>query len=727
MNEPSDDSHTQRRFAPERILVMLLAVVPLLPTLRAQFIYDDTTIIRDNTLLRGWGALVRVWTTPYWPSDGVDSLGLYRPLQLALLSVVWNLTGGAAQWFHLYALILTALTALAAWWLIRKGVGALPALVAAAWFATHPLHIEAAASVANTSELVVVLCVVGLTALLGGSDETRSARAEWGRTVAFGLLAGAALAAKESGLLAVPLALVTAWGWSAAQEHVPMRDFVRRHARFVLASVVAVSAIVLVRLVVLGSPVSHGSIAAQGLSGLTTSGRLGAMMSLWPRVAGMLLWPTSLSPYYGPTTFPENGRGLALLSATVVLALSVLAVLAAKRGDRRALVGTSWIVLSYLPASNLITPTGQILSDRTLFGATVGVAMLLALVLEVMPRFIRRASAVICALVIARSAIYGTHYAVAWTSHRALWTWLAEVSPNEHLSYKLLGMDARARGDTAAALTLLERANAMAPLDRQIRFEYGQVLYSTGRYASAEKTLAPLLRDGDARSEPGFVALYLDAVGRASGPEAVVQAARTLLHSESTPVAALFLGVALEQLGRPAAADSAYAAGLMHTPSDSALLARRAALGKSRVTSAQAVDCPPPVQNGVSNDNVFVACQTTKPVHWTRSPVPRYPKVFVAAGVPGTVQLQFIVGKNGRADITSIGIFQSSHQLFEAAVREAIVGWTAEPARVGRDTVRQLVRAKFVFTLVAAPRACPRTREYDATLDEETVVVCTQP
>jgi Flp pilus assembly protein TadD len=174
--------------------------------------------------------------------------------------------------------------------------------------------------------------------------------------------------------------------------------------------------------------------------------------------------------------------------------------------------------------------------------------------------------------------LVGTHYAIAWTSHRSLWLRLAESQPNEHLSYKLLGMDARARGDTVHAMELLERAFAMAPADRQLRFEVGQAQYSAGKFGPAANTLAPLLKDGDARAEPGFVALYLDAVGRASGPEAVVRAATPLLHSETASVAALFLGVAMEQLGRPAAADSAYVAGLKRSSADSALLTRRAAL-----------------------------------------------------------------------------------------------------------------------------------------------------
>ena len=163
------------------LVLLALAITPLLPTLRAAFVYDDTTIIRDNLLLRGWGALGRVWSQPYWPSDGVDALGLYRPLHIALLATVWNATGGSALWFHLYALGLAALATVAVWWMVRRGTGAAAALVAAAWFATHPLHVEAVASVANTSELIVMLCIAGLVRVLGASPRLPGSDSEIGR------------------------------------------------------------------------------------------------------------------------------------------------------------------------------------------------------------------------------------------------------------------------------------------------------------------------------------------------------------------------------------------------------------------------------------------------------------------------------------------------------------------------------------------------------------------
>ena len=561
-------------------LIALAAVLPLLPTLRAAFVYDDTTIIRDNTLLRGWSALAHAWSAPYWPTTGADVSGLYRPLHVAVLSMLWNVGGGAAWPFHLYSLALHSAVALAVWWLLRRGVGTVAAAVGALWFATHPLHVEAVASAANTAELLVVGCTIALTWLLVRRSPRSGAAgvvADWSTALGCAALTAAAVLSKESGLLALPIAALTAWGWHpAAAER--RGDLLRGRRRVWLACGAALAVALLARTIVLGAPVARVSIAAPGLDVLTPAERIVAMLSLWPRIARMIVWPGLLAPYYGPTILPAERGGLAVLALLSALALVALALITARRGDRRPVVALAWVALSYLPASNLLTATGQLIADRTLFGATVGAALALGWAMDSVPRRARVALVIVAALAIARDTLASARYAVAWSSHRTLWERLVEVSPTEPRGYQLLGIDARERGDTTRALPLLARAFAMEPRARRTRFEYGQLLYTTGRYAQAVQVLAPLLANGDVRREPQFVAMYLDAVGRAEGADAVVREGRPLLRSESAATAALFVGAAHEQRGRLAAADSVYAIGLRAAPQDSLLRAARASV-----------------------------------------------------------------------------------------------------------------------------------------------------
>jgi hypothetical protein len=334
-------------------------MLPVLPTLRAAFVYDDTTIIRDNPVLRGWGSLVHVWSSPYWSGDGGEALGLYRPVQQALLAVVWNIGHGSALLFHAYAIVLAAVTSIGVWYLLRHGVGGMAALVGAAWFASHPLHVEAIASVANTSELIVALSTLGLTFVLArrGPDFAGVTGRRAVRLLLVAALAGAAIGAKESGLLAIPLAVLTAWGWTKpTDDRSSLTAFVRGQSREILAAIACVAAVLLARLAVLGAPVSTANIGARGISGASASERIVTMMSLWPRIVRMLLLPSGLSPYYGPTIVPEHSGGLAVLSLAVLIALSGIVFVIARRGDARPIVALGWMVLTYLPASTAVRP-----------------------------------------------------------------------------------------------------------------------------------------------------------------------------------------------------------------------------------------------------------------------------------------------------------------------------------------------------------------------------------
>ena len=560
----------------------LVAALPLVPTLRAGFVYDDTVIVRDNVLLRGWSALGRVWSAPYWPTTDVDASGLYRPLHVALLAALWNAGSGSPRPFHVYALALYVLVVLAVWRLLRAGVGSLAAALGALWFATHPLHVEAVASVANSAELLVVALTIALAWLLARemteTSTERDALREWGIALAAAALTAGAMLSKESGLLALPVAAITAWGWRASRDAPRAMIAVRRLERVWLACAAALAMALLARTAVLAAPVARVSIAAPGLDVLTPTERIVAMLSLWPRIAMMLGWPSNLAPYYGPTILPAQRSALAALAVISMIALVAVVLLLARRGERRPVVALAWVALTYLPASNLLTATGQLLADRTLFGATVGVTLGLALALDRVPRRARSALVLVCALAIARDALASARYAVAWSSHRTLWERLVQVSPAESRGYQLLGIDARERGDTTRALPLLARAFAMEPRDRRTRFEYGQLLYATSRFAHAAQVLAPLLASGDVRREPQFAAMYLDAVGRSQGPQGVVNEGTPLLRSESAAIVAAFVGTAHEQLGRLAAAESAYAVGLRVAPDDTILRARRASV-----------------------------------------------------------------------------------------------------------------------------------------------------
>jgi len=78
---------------------------------------------------------------------------------------------------------------------------------------------------------------------------------------------------------------------------------------------------------------------------------------------------------------------------------------------------------------------------------------------------------------------------------------------------------------------------------------------------------------------------------------------------------------------------------------------------------------------------------------------PRYPSSMQSAGLEGDVRAQFVVDTLGRVEQGSFQVMQSTHDVFAAAVREAMNRARFKPAEAGGRKVRQLVEQTFTFRI----------------------------
>ena len=77
----------------------------------------------------------------------------------------------------------------------------------------------------------------------------------------------------------------------------------------------------------------------------------------------------------------------------------------------------------------------------------------------------------------------------------------------------------------------------------------------------------------------------------------------------------------------------------------------------------------------------------------------RYPDMLKSANIEGEVLAQFVVDENGRYEAGTFKVLKSSHDLFTAAVKNALPNMRFYPAEVGGRKVKQLVQQPFTFTL----------------------------
>jgi hypothetical protein len=520
--------------------------------------------------------------------------GLYRPLLMTLFAIVWNAGGHWPLWFHAMCVAMHMAATLLVWRLLRSGVSRWPAVLGALWFAVHPVHVEAVANIANSSEVLVGLWTCALALWLARIDDNPG-RISWARAAVAGALYLAASLSKESGAVAPVLAGLWLWGWHKAPGAATPRSAAQLLARWwpVLAAWGAAALIVIIaRHLVLGGPVSEASIAPSGLYELSALQRMRAMLALGPTILRLLIWPGPPTPYYGPSVLAQ-ATAATWATITIVTLLIVLAVGAwlAKRGDRRVVAAVAWVLVAFLPASNLLVATGQILSERTLYVPSIGVAMLIGVTLQAvwsisgrMPalRVLRTAAIAASAVVATMLAIRTARASEVWRDHSSLFAQMIGSESGAYRGYWLLGLEDRRRGRRSNAIEMFDKAYTEYPGDPGLLMDFSITLYEEGDYRRAASVGAGLMQWPHLRDHPTWVSIYLDALGRAYGPDSVIAVGGRLMAEAPSPKTALFVGFAHETRGDLAGAVQNYRAGLRLSPSDSALRDRLAKTQRTR-------------------------------------------------------------------------------------------------------------------------------------------------
>ena len=508
---------TTRRAMPKGLaaaVVALAATLPLLPTLRAGFVYerrhDDRPRQHDAAwMVRARSRVERAVLAEQRPGRTSPPVSP-DPRRAALGSVEprWRL-----PWlFHLYAVGLHLTVALLLWRLLGGAVGRVAATMGALWFATHALHVETVASVANSSELLVALFTIALAIVIARAESVEGVASEWAVALLAGALTVGAVLSKESGVFALPVAAVTAWGWRRVADAPAARTMARRHARIWVACAASLAIALLARGRARRPRRARVDRRARpGRDDAARAHRDDALPLAADRrhgrvaVGALALLRTDHSP--GTAGGARRRR-----RARRACVRPALAAALARRGDRRPRLGRMDRIdlpagvepsdfggsVHRRPDAARSDDRGRVrsrLGDRPLFVAPPGSAD----------------HRIGCADL--HDASVSLRYAAVWSSHRTLWERLVQTSPAEYPATSC-SASTRASMATRRARSRCWRApSRWSRVTAACEFEYGQVLYTTARYAAAAEVLAPLLRDGDVRREPAFVAMF-DAVGR---------------------------------------------------------------------------------------------------------------------------------------------------------------------------------------------------------------------
>ena len=457
-----------RRTAVSVALLLLLVALVYWPVAGFGFVpFDDDVYVYGNPLVLGGltpGNVVRAFTTLY--------ADYWIPATWASLMVDASLWGLWPGGFHLTNVALHAAAALLFFQLLRRflGVTGIP-LLAAALFATHPLHVESVAWVTERKDVLSqTFFLLFLHAWL--SHLRRPAASRFAGAL---LLLALSLMSKPMAVTAPALLLVLDW-WPLGR----LRHGGRRRLVACAAEKLPLALIVLC-FGVLTAFAQHRAGAMITLANYPLPNRVGNAVVMSMRNLGKLLWPQNLAPLYSVPpggAFPPFATAVA---ATLLTAL-IASIVFLRRRQPWLAAGFAWYFVALLPVCGLFASGAAVMADRftylPLLGVYTAAACLAFRVTAVARHPARSAALLLIPLLLAMSAHRQTLF---WHDGVTLFRRALAVSPDDSFVRNNLGVALSEAGRTAEALPQFEAAVRLDPASALARNNLGRVLGELGR------------------------------------------------------------------------------------------------------------------------------------------------------------------------------------------------------------------------------------------------------
>ena len=511
-------SSRQRAFEPRAgfpqwgipIIIVALTAAAFYPALQNSFVnWDDYKNIVENPHYRGLG-----WTNFRWMFTTFH-MGHYQPLSWVTLGLDYVFWGMNPFGYHLTNLILHGANALVFYYVCLRLLSllnttpsthkthALPiaAVLAALFFAIHPLRVESVAWVTERRDVLsgfffLLTILFYLKAVTVG--EAESGRRQW---MALSLISYVlSLLSKASGIT-LPLVLVVLdvyplrrlgqdpKRWLALESRKIWREKIPFLVLALGAGIVALMA-------------QHQAKAIRPLEQYDTASRI--MQSLYG--VGFYLrktvLPFSLSPLYEVSQTPDPWRWSFLLSGIVVVGITVALFFQRRRWPA---IFASWMVyvILLLPTSGIAQSGPQLVADRysylsCMVWALGGSGAFFRLWQLSWNRDVSRrlfdSVVVFIALFLMGLGVLTWKQTQVWHDSEELWRHALSIDRESSFAHNNLGNALAAQGRFEEAIDQFQRALRIDSNDPDATYNLGNALAQQGNFEAAGKQLQQALQ-----------------------------------------------------------------------------------------------------------------------------------------------------------------------------------------------------------------------------------------
>lgn len=320
------------------------------------FLWDDKYLVVKNTHIRILSDAPRLFTESLG-AGYQNSFSFYRPIQALSYALDFHFWKLDARGYHVTNILLHALTAVLAYFLLAGFLkNNTAALFAALLFAVHPVHTEAVAYISGRADILAALFM--LAALLAArryTDEHAPPAVMWS---AFFFLA--ALFSKESALMLPLLVLIVI-------KREQWRSLLKLFPAYVLSF--AVYAMFRFR--------SQGVVSHVERSWGSFWERLPGVPAAVGQYMKILFWPTPLHMEYGRRL--HAWTDLSVVLGALLLAAMLVAVAKGREGGiHRSLI--MWFLVCLFPVINFF-PINAWFSEHWVYLASLGIFAMVGLIL----------------------------------------------------------------------------------------------------------------------------------------------------------------------------------------------------------------------------------------------------------------------------------------------------------------------------------------------------------
>lgn len=510
-------------------MLAVLAVGASYSSLFNGFAYDDVYILEKagRHTMDGWW---RDFATTYWPRNmGGDG---YRPLTVTAFRAEWVAGAGKPLVFHAVNVALHAFTTVVVLGLAASLLPFAAALMAAALYAVHPVHVEAIANVVGQSELVVALLVtLAVTIYVRARNAGTLGWPGWALIAMLYLLA---CFFKEHAIVLPALLLVAEL--TVVVDRTPVRQkLARLRAPYLALAAVALAYLLARSRIVLGGGAGFVPFLPFQVVKFDAADRVLTAIGVVPEWVRLLLWPARLSAQYSPQDVEiAQGFSVAQLPGLMLLVGLLGLTIACWRRSPVTSLGIAWAVLTLLPSSNFLIPAGFIIAERTLLLPSVGAMLAIASAIPWIygriehSRAAQLALAAVAVMLVAIGGLRSHDRNRVWRDNETLLAQSVIDAPDSYRAHHMLGQWYLERGRRAPGEYHLRRALELFPHDPVVMYNLAEEYRKVGWC----KPAIPLYQSAFAianamrKSQYGLAACLLEELDMAGARRSALTAIR---------------------------------------------------------------------------------------------------------------------------------------------------------------------------------------------------------